>query len=247
MSSIPTAELRTAAFLSEDYIRTQEMLKFVASCKLRMLELEGWNYEPKGMFSSPTLSHLNVSIWPICPILGQLPNLVHLRLHATMVQGGKTEVIWPPLPLLISLDISIPIGLNHELHLKRILQGTRQLVALQILDLDAPEAINFFLAQSDTNDSNTGVGGRWPRLVRVIVRAPVSAKRLDKLESAAQILHGQRPHVQTEWYTRPPDNLEREWCPVVLDGVESKPLGRGKEPSPPLSWCADEIIGRDRM
>ena len=130
VSSVPTAELQTATFFCGSHIQQQEVIKLVASCKLRMLEMSGWNWESVEMFSSPALSHLDV--WPARgvrgPILGQLPNLIHLRLRTTGVQDGETEVIWPPLPSLSSLDISIIFDSGP--HLKRILQGTRQLVAL---------------------------------------------------------------------------------------------------------------------
>jgi hypothetical protein len=76
-------------------------------------------------------------------------------------------------------------------------------------DADAFEAISLSHQPWRTNDQDSSVGVGPPRLVRVVVSLPVSAERIETLSSLVLIIHGQRPHVRTEWYVKPLGDMGR--------------------------------------
>ena len=238
VSSVPTAGLQIAipSFSSPD-LQAKDTVTLVEGRKLRKLVMDVWDWDLEDTISSSTLAYLDIDAHLLgqlsgsC-VLGQLPQLLHLRISVSGSWSSGRGVTSSPLPSLRSLNITIRSGQ----YLKHILQGSPQLVALQIWDADALEAISFFRKQWHPNNSDGGVGGGSLRLVRVIITRPVSAEQLDELSSLASILR-RRPHVQTEWYTG---------FGVVLDGIDATPLATWeRELSPLLSNCADEIISGD--
>jgi hypothetical protein len=253
MSSVPTAELRVFSFrcLGSD-IEPNELVKLVENCKLQTLEIDVWNWEPEEILSSPTLAHLDISICTFARsstscVIGQLPNLRHLRLTVANVRNGGNEVMWPPLPCLKSLNLAIDdMSGQCGPYFKNVLQGAPQLVALQVNDTETLGVVHLFGAQWGKGGTES-VSGKSLRLIRVLIEMPLSKERYDELSDLARILHGRRPHIRTEWYTRQFSlTPEEEWIPLVLDGVEATHLvGWREEPSPPLSRCADKIIGGD--
>jgi hypothetical protein len=252
MSSVPTTELQNVSFgFSRRSTQTKDIVRLFESSKLRMLDLGVWAWESGDAVSSPTLTRLDLTIWEwerrsgSC-IVGLLPNLLHLRLKVSVIRGSGDGVTWPSLPSLRSLNIVIDKhGRRCGPYLENLLQGAQQLVALQIWDAVAPEAVSFFRAQRHENDVNIGPGGNSLRLVRVIVRTPVSTGRHDELSDLAVILRERRPSIRTEWYIDPP---EESWARVVFDGIEATTLPQWtEEPSPPLFRCADEIISGNSM
>ena len=238
---MPTAGLQIASpsFSSPD-LQAKITVKLVEGHKLQKLVLDVLAWDLEDTISSSTLVYLDIHVQLLGRlsgsfVLGELPQLLHLRLSIRFWRHGG-DVTSSPLPSLRSLNITIDGGQ----YLEDILQGSPRLVALQIRDEDAVEAISLFRERWHRNDSDSGVGGESLCLIRVIIGLPVSPERIDELSSLALILHG-RPDVQTEWYTE-------FGSLVVLDGIEATPLARGKrEPSPPLSNCADKIISGDKV
>ena len=238
ISSVPQAKLQTLTLrLSNGLFQAEDLVKFVNNSRLQKLDLKAWSWNPRAIISSPTLIHLDIEILQL-PVscLGQLPNLVHLRLAIRTIYPDRHAMIWPSLPSLKSLHVKS--GNRYEPFLKFILQHTQHLVALQIGDADAREVIDLFRERWDKNDYDLDGRGSL-RLVRVVIQEPLLTGRLGSLSKLALILHAQRPHVQTEWYSF--TNDVKMCPPVVLDGIEATPVS--EEPSPPLFKCADEIIG----
>ena len=203
------------------------------------MELKAWTWDTETPISSPTLIHLDIQIVqsPMSCLLGQFPNLLHLRLTIGTVYDDEPAVISTSLPSLRSLYFKT--SRKYGPFLKFIIPHAPQLVALQIGDADAREAIDLFRERWDRNDSY-GAARESLRLVRVVIPKPFFLRgTLGDLSELALILHAQRPHVQTEWYslTRDGEMLP----PVMLNGIETTLVS--EEPSPPLFECADEIIG----
>ena len=238
MSSVPRAELQSLTLhLHRRAGQAEDLVKLVNNSTLQKLDLKAWTWGTEAVISSPALIHLDIHMahFPVS-CLGQLPNLLHLRLA---VSAAYTDRRWPSLPSLRSLHVKI--GRSYNPFLKIILQHAQQLVALQIGDRDAREVIDLF---RDKNDYDLdGAARESLRLVRVVLKEPLSAERLGDLSELALILHAQRPHVQTEWYSLVND--VRVFLPTVLDGIEATLVS--EEPSPPLFKCADEIMGASGM
>lgn len=242
MSSVPTTELQTVRFRClQTSIQPKEVVKFFENCKLQILEIDVWNWDPEQIISSPTLAHLDIRIGSFgrlstsC-VIGQLPNLRHLNLAVSAIWLSGNRVTWPPLPSLRSLTLRTDEA--RKPYFEHILQGTPQLVALQIYDTEALAAFDLW-GKAGTEG---GVRADSLRLVRVLIEFPLSAKRYDELSDLARILHGE-PHIQTEWYTQ---GFTENRYPVLLDGIQATHLLKWKvEPSPPLFRRADEIIGED--
>ena len=240
ISSVPQAELQTLTLnLYNSADQTENLVKLMNNSRLQKLDLKVWTWETEATISSPTLIHLDIHMVHLrVSCLGQLPNLLHLHLAVSTAYPDRRPMTWPSLPSLRSLHVTT--GRSYEPFLKIILQHAQQLVALQIGDEDAREVIDLFRERWDKKDYDLdGAARESLRLVRVVLKEPLSAERLGDLSELALILHAQRPHVQTEWYSLVDDV---EVClPAVIDRIEATPVS--EEPSPPLFQCADEIIG----
>jgi len=169
----------------------------------------------------------------------ELPNLLHLCLtikRITRREPPFDPLSWTPLPLLRSLSINLDGGcryLQFGPYITDILRGAPRLVALQIEEDDALEAIDFIRIHGEEM-LESGVK-RAPLRILILTTDSQGARRWGDLPDVTPILCTWDANSQAEWHSQP--------CtvPIKIGHVEVSRRCFHGELSPPLSVRADEI------
>jgi len=241
LASIPTSRLRDISIMR--YRVDEEIAYFINKCNnLQVSALWVHDWAPDAIISSVTLTHLDLYTEEIMPValLGNLPNLRHLRLHVVFrVDSSSHPSSWPPLPSLRSLSIRIPFGGSRSI-LPNILHVAPQLVALQIGYDDACEVVRSIRVHRE-DGLDGGVRRKRLRLLLLMAdhtpesRIEPAHSRWGDLPTLAPILHNWDPNQLAAWRSVQINN------PIVIDGVEIRHSSYIANPKIFISDRADQL------